>query len=100
MLSDAGALDGFLIALTEAMVVDETLSDGAILGLAYDLRSLRPAGLTFLTAPVAGTGREGAQSVVYLQDDRGAQLWDHLRADSLQEHAGEFGLDTLPAVPN
>ncbi len=100
VLSDAGALDGFLIALTEAMVVDETLSDGAILGLAYDLRSLRPAGLAFLTAPVAGTGREGAQSVVYLQDDRGAQLWDHLRADSLQEHAGEFGLDTLPAVPN
>lgn len=29
VLSDAGALDGFLIALTEAMVVDETLSDGA-----------------------------------------------------------------------
>ncbi len=40
--SDAGALDDFLIALTDAMVVDEALSDGAVLELAYDPRSLRP----------------------------------------------------------
>jgi LCP family protein required for cell wall assembly len=100
VLGDMGSLDGFLLALTDAMTVDETLSASALLDLAYDLRSLRPAGLTFLTAPVAGTGREGAQSVVYLEPQRSAQLWSHLRSDSLQAHAAEFGLDTLPAVPN
>jgi hypothetical protein len=68
--------------------------------MAYDLRSLRPDGVTFLTAPVAGTGREGAASVVYLDEARAAQMWDYLRTDSLGEHVPEFGLDTLPAVPN
>ncbi|WP_254791091.1 LCP family protein [Blastococcus tunisiensis] len=100
VLRDMGALDSFLLALTDAMVVDETLSASALLDLTYEFRSLRPDGLTFLTAPVAGTGREGAQSVVYLQQDRAEELWGYLRNDSLQAHAAEFGLDTLPAVPN
>ncbi len=100
VLGDMGALDGFLLALSDAMTVDETLSTSALLDLAYDVRSLRPDGLTFLTAPVAGTGREGAQSVVYLDQDRAGQLWSYLRDDSLQAHAAEFGLDSLPAVPN
>ncbi|MFD2092775.1 LCP family protein [Blastococcus deserti] len=100
VLSDMGALDGFLMALTDAMTVDETLTSPALLGLAYDLRGLRPDALTFLTAPVAGTGTEGAQSVVYLDPARAELLWSYLRSDSLQAHAAEFGLDTLPAVPN
>ncbi len=100
VLSDAGALDGFLLALTDAMTVDEELSNSALLAMAHDLRSVRPGAVTFLTAPVAGTGREGAQSVVYLEETRAAQMWDYLRTDSLADHAGEFTLDTLPAVPN
>jgi anionic cell wall polymer biosynthesis LytR-Cps2A-Psr (LCP) family protein len=100
VLSDAGALDGFLVALTDAMTVDEELSNSALLSMAYELRSVRPGAVTFLTAPVAGTGREGAQSVVYLKETRAAQMWEYLRTDSLADHAGEFTLDTLPAVPN
>lgn len=100
VLLDMEALDSFLLALTDAVVVDETLSASGLLDLAYEFRSLRPDGLTFLTAPVAGTGREGAQSVVYLQPDRAEELWGYLRDDSLQAHAAEFGLDTLPVVPN
>ncbi|WP_233492529.1 LCP family protein [Blastococcus sp. TF02A-30] len=100
VLSDMGALDGFLVALTDAMSVDETLGNTALLDMAYDLRSLRPGAVTFLTAPVAGTGREGAQSVVYLDAARSEQMWEYLRTDSLTEHVAEFGEDTLPAVPN
>lgn len=100
VLADMGALDGFMLALTDAMAVDEGLSTGALLDLAIDLRGLRSEGLTFLTAPVAGTGREGAQSVVYLEQARSEQLWDYLRTDALQAHAAEFSLDALPAVPN
>ncbi|MGY1681927.1 LCP family protein [Geodermatophilus sp. SYSU D01176] len=100
VLSDAGALDGFLLALTGAMTVDEGLSDTALLSMAADLRSVRPGAVTFVTAPVAGTGREGAQSVVYLDSARAAQMWEYLREDTLADHAGEFSLDTLPAVPN
>ena len=100
LLSDMGKLDGFLVALTDAMTVDETLGNTALLDMAYDLRSLRAGAVTFLTAPVAGTGREGAQSVVYLDEARSQQMWEYLRTDSLTQHVEEFAQDTLPAVPN
>lgn len=99
-LTDVGALDNFLLALTDAMSVDESLGSAALVDMAYDLRSLRPGAVTFLTAPVAGTGREGAQSVVYLDAVRAEQMWSYLRDDSLGEHIGEFANDVLPEVPN
>jgi LCP family protein required for cell wall assembly len=98
--SDIGAMDGFLVALTGAMTVDDTLSDTALLDMAVELRSLRPGAITFLTAPVSGTGREGAQSVVYLEKTRAEQMWGYLRTDVLAEHATEFQVDALPQVPN
>ncbi len=100
ILTDMGNLDGFMDALTGAISVDEQLSDADLLTLAYDLRSLRPDALTFLTAPIAGTGREGAQSVVYLDLVRAERMWGYLRTDALGQHAAEFGVDALPAVPN
>ena len=100
VLSNLGSLDQFLRSLTGSMAVDSELSDTALVEMAYDLRSLRPADLTFLTAPVAGTGREGQQSVVYLDQNRAEQLWGYLRTDTLADHTVEFGLDTLPATPN
>lgn len=100
VLSDMGALDGFLLALSGAVSVDDGLTSGALLDLAYQLRGLRPEAVTFLTAPIAGTGREGAQSVVYLHQERAAQMWGYLRADTLGAHQAEFGLDALQAVPN
>jgi LCP family protein required for cell wall assembly len=100
VLGDASALDGFLIGLTSAMSVDEQLSNGALLELAYELRTLSPGAVTFLTAPVAGTGREGSQSVVYLDEARSELMWGYLQTDSLGEHPDAFGTDTLPAVPN
>jgi LCP family protein required for cell wall assembly len=100
VLTDMGALDQFLVALTGTMAVDEQLSSSALLEMAYDLRSLRPDAVTFLTAPVAGTGREGSQSVVYLDEARAEQMWTYLRADTLGDHTVEFEMDVLQAVPN
>ena len=100
VLTDVGALDQFLVALTGTVAVDESLSNSALLEVAYDLRSLRPDAVTFLTAPVAGTGREGSQSVVYLDPARAEQMWAYLRTDTLGDHAAEFSGDTLQAVPN
>jgi LCP family protein required for cell wall assembly len=100
VLSDMGALDNFLVSLTDALAVDESLGNAGLLDLAYDLRALRPDAVTFLTAPVAGTGREGAQSVVYLDAARAERLWGYLRTDSLGQHVAEFSIDALPEVPN
>jgi LCP family protein required for cell wall assembly len=100
VFTDVGALDEFMVALTDAMAVDEQLSNTDLAAMAYDLRSLRPDALTFLTAPTAGTGREGTQSVVYLDPARAEQMWGYLRTDALGQHAAEFAVDALPSVPN
>jgi hypothetical protein len=54
----------------------------------------------FFTAPVLGTGREGAASVVYLDQAAGQRMWGYLNTDSLSPNAGEFAQQALPAVPN
>lgn len=99
VLGDAASLDAFLLALSGAMSVDEELSTAALVQLAFELRSLNPGSISFLTVPVAGTGMEGAQSVVYLEEARANLLWAYLRADSLADHVAEFGAESLPDVP-
>ncbi|MDQ3476837.1 MAG: LCP family protein [Actinomycetota bacterium] len=99
MLSDLGSTDELLIALTDSISVDENLTDTEMLSLAYSLRGLNRNSLNFLTAPVAGLGREGSQSVVYLDTARAAPMWGYLKNDTLDEHLTEFGPDLLPEVP-
>ncbi len=77
--------------------MDDGLSNLDLLRLANDLRDLSPAGVAFMTAPVAGTGREGAASVVYLDDAKSEQMWAYINAGTLPQHLGEF--EQLPATP-
>ena len=100
VFTSPGALDEALRAVTDAVAVDDSLGNGDLLSLAYTLRDLRPADVGFFTAPVLGTGREGAASVVYLDTATGARMWDYLRTDSLAQNADEFGDQALPAVTN
>jgi LCP family protein required for cell wall assembly len=94
------ALDSTVLAVTGVVAVDDGLGDADLLALAYSLRGLTADGLAFFTAPVLGTGREGAASVVYLDAARGARMWDRLHTDSLGRHTDEFADEALPAVPN
>lgn len=99
MLSDLGQTDALLLALTNAISVDETLSNADMLGFAYSMRGLRQNSLSFLTVPVAGLGREGAASVVYIDTAGAAPMWAYLQEDTLALHLSEFGDDLLPEVP-
>lgn len=99
MLSDLGRTDDLFLALTSAISVDETLSNTDLLGLAYSLRGLNRGSLNFLTVPVAGLGREGSQSVVYIDTARAAPMWAYLQNDTLTGHLAEFSADLLPEVP-
>jgi len=99
LLGDLGRTDDLLLALTSAISVDETLTNADILGLAYDMRGLNGTSLSFLTVPISGLGREGAQSVVYIDPNRAAPMWDYLIKDTLAEHLPEFQTDLLPEVP-
>jgi nitroreductase len=43
-------------------------------------RNIRPANVAFFTAPVVGTGREGADSVVYVAAMTRARMWGYLQS--------------------
>ncbi|RBY93944.1 LytR family transcriptional regulator [Blastococcus sp. TBT05-19] len=92
-------LDGALRAVTDAVAVDDGLGNADMVQLAYSLRGVTPESIDFFTAPVLGTGREGAASVVYLDDVAADRMWSYLRNDSLGRNAAEFADDALPEVP-
>jgi LCP family protein required for cell wall assembly len=97
--TDPAKLDAALLSVTSAVSVDDGLSNGDLLALAYSLRNVSTDRIQFFTAPVLGTGTEGAASVVYLDQVTGERMWTYLRSDSLGLNAGEFGDEALPEVP-
>ncbi|TKJ33016.1 LCP family protein [Blastococcus sp. CCUG 61487] len=97
--TDPGRLDRTLRAVTDAVSVDDTLSNSDLVRLAFSLRNVRPESIDFFTAPVLGTGMEGPASVVYLDGATGERMWNYLRNDSLGRNAAEFGAEALPDIP-
>ena len=76
-------LNAFLEAFTKAVSVDESLTISRLRALALQFRSVRTGDIVFVTAPVAGTGTEGRQSVVYLDRTKGRGLFRALRSDAV-----------------
>jgi LCP family protein required for cell wall assembly len=99
VFTSPGELDSVLRTVTSAVAVDDGLSNTDLLSMAYSLRGLKPDTMDFFTAPVLGTGTEGAASVVYLDQTTGARMWGYLNTDSLSQNAGEFSDEALPATP-
>ena len=97
--TDPGRLDAALLAVTSAVSIDDSLGNGELVRLAYQVRNVRPETINFFTAPILGTGREGAASVVYLDQVTGERMWAYLRSDSLSQNAAEFIQEALPDVP-
>jgi LCP family protein required for cell wall assembly len=88
-----------LDAITRSVSVDDTLTNGGLRDLAVEMRGMQPSGVEFVGAPVAGTGREGPQSVVYLDAGRSAQLWTALRQDQVREYVLANPADRLVLDP-
>ena len=99
VFTSPGKLDSTLLAVTNAVAVDDGLSNTNLVTMAYSLRGLTPASVQFFTAPVLGTGREGAASVVYLDATTGQRMWGYLQTDSLGANTDEFGDEALPETP-
>lgn len=70
-----------LDAVTSQLSVDDTWSTSDLRGLAWSLRSIRGKDVKFTTVPIAGTGMEGAASVVYIDNTQADDLWAAIRAD-------------------
>jgi LCP family protein required for cell wall assembly len=89
-----------LDALTKAVTVDAGLTDSAMRSLAFSMRGVQSGGgVSFLTAPNRGTGQEGDQSVVYLDETPATELWNALENDSVPGYLTSHQSDLLPAVP-
>jgi hypothetical protein len=71
--------------------VDESLTISRLRSLALQFRSVRAGDLVFVTAPVAGAGAEGRQSVVYLDRARGRPLYQALRTDAVDGYLAGTG---------
>jgi len=72
-----------LNSLTKHLSIDDTWSGTHLTKLALSLRHLQGSEVAYLTAPVRGTGMEGAQSVVYLNPTADSVLWKALQEDKM-----------------
>lgn len=96
--SNPAAFYNLLDATTHSVGVDDTLTNGGLRALALEMTGLRPSGVTFLLAPVAGLGREGPQSVVYLDREISDELWNAVRNGRAQDYATAHPADMLGSV--
>ncbi|WP_448642052.1 LCP family protein [Geodermatophilus sp. URMC 63] len=87
-LTDFGDLGSLLGSVTDAIRVDESLADEALVATAWEFRAVGDP--EFLTAPLAGSGTEAGRQVQYLDDGRAAALWGQLRDDKLAAHLSDF----------
>jgi LCP family protein required for cell wall assembly len=97
-LTNPFKLDDFLSAATKATSVDDQFSTTDMRSLAFSLRGMRTDDVVFLTAPVSGMGREGAQSVVYLDPSESGQLWRAIRRDAVQKFVASSGANDVSSV--
>jgi LCP family protein required for cell wall assembly len=84
-------LNAFLEAATKAVSADASLTIARLRSLALQFRSVRAGDLVFVTAPVAGMGTEGRESVVYLDRAKGRPLYWALRADAVEGYLAGVG---------
>lgn len=84
-LLGAGPLEARAAIRTVApyLLTDPGLDSGYLGALAVSLRGLRSKDLVGFTVPTSGTGTEGGQSVVRLDEASVADLGQHLRNDTM-----------------
>ena len=86
-LTSPAKLSGVLGSLTGSIAADDGFTIGRMRSLALSLRGVRGGDLTFLTAPVAGTGwsPDHTQSIVNLDRSANRRLWKAAALDRLDE---------------
>lgn len=85
-LANPERIFGFTTAVSKHLAVDESFTTQAMFELGMSLRNIRPADIHFFTLPTVGTGMEGDQSVVYVDEGQLPAIRDALRDDTLDEY--------------
>ena len=98
VLDDPVGLYRLLDSAGQFVSVDDTLSNGGLRSVMQRMRGVPPDNVSFLRAPVEGLGREGTQSVVYLDTAQAGELWESLRAGTMATYAQQHSWDSLGPV--
>jgi len=85
-------------AVTNNLAVDEGWTNGQIRSLALSMRSLRSGDIRFMTVPVTGTGMVDGMSIVRLDDDLFAELFDAVDNGGLDDFLERHDDLTLPSA--
>jgi LCP family protein required for cell wall assembly len=98
MRKDPRMLYKFLDTVTRHLSVDDGWSTRDMVRLVVSMRSFETSGLSYLTMPVAGTGREGDQSVVYADRRAAGRMWGAVIADEMVDWGARHPGRLTPAV--
>jgi LCP family protein required for cell wall assembly len=85
--------------VTRHVGVDDSLSNTGLAQLAFGMRDLRNSSISFLTAPTSGTGTEGDQSVVYLDQTADNDLWFAVNNDQVPQWVAARPQEQLSDTP-
>ncbi|WP_187774321.1 LCP family protein [Lolliginicoccus suaedae] len=89
-LIDFTTARSFIDAVQQSVSLDDTLTTTRMLQLAWQLRDIDTSSLAFLTAPYTGTGFEGTQSVVYLDQEAANGLWTGLVEGTVDSRLSDY----------
>ncbi len=98
-LSDPAGLYRLVDATSRTVSVDDTLTNGGLRRSGPGPARAAAGRRHVPSAPIRALGREGAQSVAYLDDVRAAELWTALRAGTPADYARRYPADSLAATP-
>lgn len=98
MFVDPVRLYDFLDAVSRAIGVDDTLSNGGMRALALKCRDLPPSDVLFLRAPVGSLGNDEEGLVMQLDPGRSSQLWTAVQQGAVPGFLQQNARDALGPV--
>ncbi|GAB3296393.1 LytR family transcriptional regulator [Epidermidibacterium keratini] len=93
--TNIGMMLDLLSVITQNVTVDAGMTPEVMRSMAWDLRGVKSSNVTFMTVPTTGTGTEGDQSVVYIDDAKAQGLYQALREDTMTQYLSSTDADTL-----
>lgn len=96
-ITNIGMLTNILGIFADNTTVDSEFTPSLMRELAWQLRDIKSSDIVFMTAPYAGTGMVGDESVVYLDAQKDAPLFTALRTDQMLKYVHDYKPTELDA---
>ncbi|MCF2526873.1 LCP family protein [Yinghuangia soli] len=95
-LSDPLGLPGLLDAITDAISVDDRMSNSDLRDLVWGMRKLRGDDVRFMTAPISELKTINGQDAAVLAPEKSKFMWDNMRADTMDIYLRRYPHEETP----